>query len=60
PDDVAKQITGHKTDDVYDRYGLARREDRKRAAEKLAEHLSSPPTGHAPKRKAKSPLKVIK
>jgi len=60
PDDVAKQITGHRTDDVYERYGLARREDRRRAAEKLAAHLFSPPTGHPPQKKTKSPLKVIK
>ena len=60
PDDVAMQITGHRTTDVYRRYGIAGHEDRKRAAEKLAEHLSSPQTGHTGTEKAKSPLKVIK
>ena len=60
PDDVAMQITGHKTTDVYRRYGIAGHEDRKRAAEKLAEHLSSPQTGHTGTGKAKFPLKVMK
>ncbi len=60
PDDVARQMTGHKTTNVYERYGLARREDRRRAAKKLAEHLSSPQTGHTGKKQEKPPLKVVR